>query len=165
MVAIKQLQGEYADGESRLWPLRVQHGVQPYDVESLSLVPVNLYGDEEAAFWQAMDWVPAIRTAMQAAGLGFSGNYDFVETEMVWPLNHGVAPAEDAVRCSSCHSRDGILAGLDGAYVPGRDYQPWLDWAGRILLGGTVLAILGHGTARGIAYRRRTNGNPEQENR
>lgn len=162
LVEIKQLQGDYADGESRLWPLRVQRGVQPFDPQSRTLVPVNLYGDE-AAFWQAMDWAPAIRTAMEAAGLGFSGEYDFVETEMVWPLNHGVAPAEDAVRCSSCHSRDGILAGLDGAYVPGRDYQPWLDWIGRILLAGAVLAVLGHSTARGIAYRRRKSEHQEDE--
>ncbi|MDZ7766504.1 MAG: hypothetical protein U5K00_19115 [Melioribacteraceae bacterium] len=40
---------------------------------------------------------------MEQAGLEFSGEVDFIETEMYWPLNHMIAPADEAVKCIECH--------------------------------------------------------------
>jgi hypothetical protein len=34
---------------------------------------------------------------MKSVGLPFSGDIGFVETEMYWPVNHMVAPKEQAV--------------------------------------------------------------------
>jgi octaheme c-type cytochrome (tetrathionate reductase family) len=160
-VQVNQYHGSYANPEARLWPLRVYRGVQPYDSEQDTLVAVNLHGDEESAYWQGSDWDAAIESAMQAEGVPYSGNYDFVETEMAWLLNHTVAPAEDAVTCGQCHSRTGILANISGSYVPGRDFNRILDIFGWLLVGGAFVAVLGHGVLRVLAARRRENATPD----
>jgi octaheme c-type cytochrome (tetrathionate reductase family) len=155
-VQVNQYHGTYANAETKLWPLRVYRGVQPYDPQNDTLVAVNLYGDEESAYWTGTDWEAAIRSAMEAEGVpegaAFSGEYDFVETEMSWLLNHTVAPAEQAVRCGACHSRDGILANVSGAYVPGRDYSLAVDLLGWLLVGGTFAAALVHGGLRFMSH-------------
>jgi hypothetical protein len=157
-VQVNQYQGEYGDGESMLWPLRVYQGVQPYDAENNHLVSVNLYGEEEDAFFQGLDWNDAITSAMQSeSGAVYSGEYDFVETEMSWPLNHMVAPAGQSLQCADCHQRDGILADLDdGAYVIGRDHSTILDTLGGVMIAVALLGAVGHGTLRFVSYQRRT---------
>jgi len=48
---------------------------------------------------------------------------------MYWPVNHMVSPKEQAVKCVECHTREnGRLANLTGFYIPGRDYNPWVEW-------------------------------------
>ena len=44
---------------------------------------------------------------MAAAGLEFSGEYGFAETESWWKINHMVAPKEKAIKCVGCHAKDG----------------------------------------------------------
>jgi hypothetical protein len=51
---------------------------------------------------------------MATVGAPFSGKVDFIRTEMTWPLNHMVAPKENALACKDCHSKDGRLKGLEG---------------------------------------------------
>ncbi len=161
-VQVNQYHGSYDNPEARLWPLRVYRGVQPFDADNNWLVAVNLYGDEQSAFWQRMQWPAAIRTAMQAQGVPFSGSYDFVETEMAWTLNHTVAPTEDALRCGACHSRGGLLANVSGAYVPGRDYSLIVDWLGWLLVGGTLVGVLVHSGLRFVSAQR-SNKTPDGE--
>jgi hypothetical protein len=71
---------------------------------------------------------------------------------MAWLLNHTVAPADQAVRCGHCHSRDGILANVSGSYVPGRDYSLALDLLGWLLVGGTFAAAVVHGGLRFMSH-------------
>ena len=40
---------------------------------------------------------------MTAAGLAYSGKYEFVETVMYWGLTHEVVPKEQALSCAECH--------------------------------------------------------------
>jgi hypothetical protein len=40
---------------------------------------------------------------MQAAGLAYSGKYEFVDTVMHWGLTHEVLPKEQALSCAQCH--------------------------------------------------------------
>jgi hypothetical protein len=124
-----------------------------------------LSGNEASAFWQSMEWQPAIRTGMEAEGVQFSGEYDFVETEMAWLLNHTVAPADDAVRCGQCHSRNGILADVSGSYIPGRDYSAVVDWLGGLLVVGTLAGVLFHGGLRFVAAQRRENWDTPSDER
>lgn len=156
LVPINRLEGSYADPQSKLWPVSRFRGVQPYDSLSNHLVAVDLYGDEPSAYWESFDWEAAIAAGMEYEGIGFSGEYGFVATERFWLLNHMVAPADEALGCGTCHSRDGRLADVGGAYIPGRDRSLPLDIFGGLLVGGALVGVVIHGTLRFVAYRRRS---------
>ena len=52
-------------------------------------------------------------------GTPYSGKFDFIKTQMDWPITHMVAPKDKALGCVQCHAKDGRLAGLPGIYMPG----------------------------------------------
>ena len=56
-------------------------------------------------YWKHFDWNKAAEVGMEKAGLEYSGKYGWVETEMYWSLNHMVAPAEQALKCTNCHGK------------------------------------------------------------
>ena len=68
-----------------------------------------------------------------------------------------VAPAADALDCASCHARNGRLAALTDFYMPGRDRNIWLDYAGWGIALLTLLGTVAHAAGRIIASRRRKN--------
>jgi hypothetical protein len=75
---------------------------------------------------------------------------------MVWPINHMVSPKNQTVGCTDCHVREGgRLASLGGFYMPGRDYNPWLERLGKLLLALTVVGVAFHGGARVFFSRKR----------
>ena len=90
-------------------------------------------------------------------GLPYSGEYGFVETIMYWPVNHMVAPKDQAVGCAECHVRgdEGRLAGLSGFYLPGRDHNRVLDIIGALLFFGSLGAVMVHAAIRIILSLRR----------
>ena len=53
-----------------------------------------------------------------------------------------VAPKEQALACTECHSRNGRLASVPGFYLLGRDRGTGIDAIG---LGMVILTILGVG--------------------
>jgi hypothetical protein len=82
-------------------------------------------------------------------GLPFSGRFDFVETTYVFPITHMVAPKENTLACTECHSRqDSRLANLSGFYMPGRDRGNWLDVMGWIAVLGALAGVVLHGAGR-----------------
>lgn len=164
-VVINELGGSYADPQAQLWPVARLRGHQPYDTENNYLVAIKLYGNEESAFWNSFNWNAAIQAAMQDADVPYSGQYGFVETDRYWLLNHMVAPADEAVRCGSCHSRDGRLAAVSGSYIPGRDYNVILDTLGWVLVAGALVGVAIHSSLRFIAYRRRQGTGGSVRNR
>ena len=89
---------------------------------------------------------------MLSAGLPFSGKVDFIKTQMSWPITHMVAPAEDAVDCNECHSKNGRLKDIDGIYIPGRDADIWLDRVGWGLALLTLIGVILHGLGRIISF-------------
>ena len=92
---------------------------------------------------------------MQAAGREFSGKVGFVETEMRIPVNHMIAPAEEALACESCHSRNGRMKDVEGLYMPGIGSVPILD---KLFLTVALLALMGvllHGVIRVISNRKK----------
>lgn len=156
-VAINRLHGRYEDPDAKIVPVKVHRARQPFDEENRILVQPKLAGthDGDGALWRDFDWPAAAAAGMTLVDLPFSGRLGFVETEMAWPVNHMVAPKEQAVACGECHTRDGSrLAGLTGFYLPGRDRNPWVDGAGRLAIGFSVAGVFLHGAAR-IAFRRR----------
>ena len=144
--------GSAKDGKSRIWPVKVFRGKQPYDLETKSLlVPHTATGygvKDDSAFWQNFKWDAALKAGAEAAGRPFGGKFSFVATEMTWPITHMVAPKEDALTCTQCHARSGRLHGVDQLYVPAHNPNPWLDIIGWVAALTTLLGVLVHGGIR-----------------
>lgn len=148
VVAINRPQGAAKETGARIWPFKVHRGKQAYDPELKNLLVVHTAGEDHTALWHNFDWPKAIQTGMETVGLPWSGKYDFVATEMSWPITHMVAPKDDAVSCAQCHSADSRLKGIDGIWLPGLHKNEWLDLAGWAAALLALLGVLIHGAAR-----------------
>ncbi|WP_300517851.1 tetrathionate reductase family octaheme c-type cytochrome [Aliiroseovarius sp.] len=148
-VEINRLGGEAGDGVSRIWPFKRMEGRQGYDVNLNRLTYSNVWGPgTDTAFWTNFDWGNSIEAGMAAAGAEYSGEFDFVDTYMYWPITHMVAPAEDAVECAECHAEDGRMADLAGIYLPGSDPNGLTGIIGKAILTLVLLGVIGHGLLR-----------------
>jgi octaheme c-type cytochrome (tetrathionate reductase family) len=118
IVQINRFEGSPNDGKSVIWPVKVFRGVQPYDPVNKTLVIPHTTGVDDASYWKNFNWEKAIAAGMASVGAPFSGKVDFIRTEMTWPLNHMVAPKENALACNACHRKDGgRLKGLKGLKI------------------------------------------------
>jgi len=97
--------GNRKDPDSLITPFKVMRGKQPYDKGKGYMAYVQLFGPQ--GYWTTYDWNKSITNGMNAAGLPYSGQYDFVETSMVWKVNHMVAPKDKALKCADCHGKPG----------------------------------------------------------
>ncbi len=156
VVQLNSFAGSSDDPESRIWPVKVLRGKQPFDSENMTLVTAHLFGKEGDAYWKAYNWEESIDTGMKAAGLEFSGKVGFVETEMRIPINHMIAPAKDSLQCESCHSKNGRLADVPGVHMPGRGANPIIDYLGIFLILFSLAGVIGHATLR-VVLRHRNN--------
>jgi octaheme c-type cytochrome (tetrathionate reductase family) len=149
---INEYFGSATDGESRIWPLKVFRGKQPYDLETKSLLVPHTavgYGEkDDSAFWQNFKWEAALKAGAQAVDRPFGGKFDFVKTEMSWPITHMVAPKADALTCTQCHAKEGRLHAVKGVYLPRRDANGLLDLIGWLLVLGTLVGVAIHGGIR-----------------
>ncbi|WP_331686659.1 multiheme c-type cytochrome [Consotaella aegiceratis] len=149
-------EGEPVAEDSRIAPVKVMNSVVPVDAESRRLAAVQFSGRGGDALWNRFNWKSAVEAGMEAAGVPFSGEVAFARVRQMIPINHMVAPADQALDCGACHSSDGLLAGLPGGFLPGRDGFVLLDWAGLAILAATLAAVLLHGLLRfgfGIFYK------------
>ena len=89
---------------ARISPFKAFRGKQPYDKKHLYFIAPKLFG--EGGFWDTMDWLQASEKGMKEAGLPFSGEVGFAETIMYWRLNHMVVPADQALNCKDCHTKE-----------------------------------------------------------
>ncbi len=160
-LVLNPLHGSYGDEDSKIVPVKIHRANQPYDPVNKILIQPKLFSEKtgEGAYWKDFNWQAAARAGMKAAGLPFSGKVSFIKTEMYWPLNHMVAPKEDAVKCAECHTRKGgRLAGLKDFYMPGRDYSAAVEFFGKLLLLMSLAGVLVHGLGRLITAWKRKNG-------
>jgi octaheme c-type cytochrome (tetrathionate reductase family) len=150
-VQMNSLDGAYRDKgryqktnePSKIWPVKVHRGRQIYDPVNMTLIQPKLWDPEvgTGAYWKDFDWGEAAQRGMDYLDLPYSGEYDFVETDMYWPLNHQVSPKEASLQCIDCHTRNGgRLAELDDFYLPGRDQNANIEVAGITLI---ILAFVG----------------------
>jgi hypothetical protein len=109
---------------AKIFPFKVHRAKQPYDTEYDILVPPNTVGSE--GYWTTFDWDSALARGAEVAGLPYSGNYGFAETEMYWPITHMVQPAENALQCTSCHNPDSRMDWEALGY-----YGDPMTWGGR----------------------------------
>ncbi|MFW6290334.1 MAG: cytochrome C, partial [Mariniphaga sp.] len=150
-VQMNTLYGSHDDPESKIYPVKIHVGDQIYDKKHNWLIQPKLFSLEtgDSAYWKDFDWDMAARAGMQRMGLPYSGEFDFVETEMYWPVNHMVSPKENTVGCAECHTREnGRLEKLTGFYLPGRDRNVLLDKGGFLLFLAAVLGVLSHAVIR-----------------
>lgn len=111
VVQLSAPQGSRKDPNAKIMPFKVMRGKQAYDSGNDTIAFVNVFGppSSETAYWVKYDWNKAIAAGMKAAGQPYSGKYGFVETSMVWSVNHMVSPKEKALKCNDCHSAQGRL--------------------------------------------------------
>ena len=152
-VNINAFSGSPDDPNSRIYPFKKMHTIQPYDKGNNTLVYMHLWGEDENALWGNYDFDKAIKTGMEENNIPYSGEWDFVETYSYWPTNHMVAPKEDALKCAECHDKQGRLSQLTGFYMPANGGTPLLDFLGLLVVFGTLGGVFGHGLLRIIAAR------------
>ncbi len=145
------------DGMSRIWPVKVFRGSQPYDPVNKTLVIPHTAGNDDTAYWSNFNWEKSIATGMKSAGAPFSGKVDFVKTQMMWPITHMVAPAEKALHCNDCHSKESRLKEIAGIYMPGSGTSPWIDRIGLLVILVVLVSILIHAVVRILTASRRND--------
>ena len=109
-VKLSAAKGSRKDPNARIFPFKLMRGKQAYDSGNNTIAFVNVFGPPGSdAYWAKYDWNAAIAAGMKAAGQPYSGKYGFVETSMVWPVNHMVVPKAQALKCDDCHGGKGRL--------------------------------------------------------
>jgi octaheme c-type cytochrome (tetrathionate reductase family) len=117
-------QGDITDPEAKIWPFKIHTAEQIYDAGYNYLLQPKTVG--EGGYWTEFDWDLAARLGSEAAGLDYSGEYDFTSTEMYWALTHMVVPKEDALQCSDCHGETDRIDWEQLGY-----YGDPIRWGGR----------------------------------
>ena len=107
VVHLNQANGKREDPAAKLTPFKVMKGKQPYDAGTNVIAVPHLFG--KGGYWDVFDWTPAVRDGMQTAGLAYVGPVGWVETDMVWKVNHMVVPKANALKCLDCHGQNGRL--------------------------------------------------------
>ncbi len=156
-VRMTVIHGDQNDPQSRITPFKILRGKQIYDAGNKTLVIPKLFGPKgSGAYWKDFDWQASVAAGQKAAGLQFSGEFGFVETEYLRPVAHMIPPKEKSLSCESCHTRDGRLNDLTGFYMPGRDYSALLDRFGWLSCLALLALTIVHGGLRIITSKRRS---------
>ncbi len=156
-VKINELYGSYDDPDARIIPVKVHRAKQIYDSVYRYLIQPKLVSTKpgDGGFWTEFNWQRSAEEGMKLVRLPYSGKFGFAETEMSWPVNHMVSPKNQTVGCNECHVREqGRLASLGGFYLPGRDFNPWVERIGGWLLLATLAGVFVHGGMRVLARRK-----------
>jgi octaheme c-type cytochrome (tetrathionate reductase family) len=105
ILKLNSLNGIIKDPDAKITPFKVMKGKQIYDSKNNYLIIPKLFGAD--GYWKTFDWNLASQLGMKEVNLNYSGQYDFIETEMYWPVNHMVASKDKALRCKNCHGVKG----------------------------------------------------------
>ncbi len=105
--AMNQPLGNRKDLTAKIWPFKVHRAKQIFDPINKILIPPITSG--EGGFWTKFDWAFAAKKGAEVAGLPYSGQYDFTQTHMFWPITHMTAPKKEALTCLNCHGKEGRL--------------------------------------------------------
>lgn len=154
VVPMNTLHGEYRDESAQIIPVKIHRARQIYDCELQQIIQPKLFAEQpgEGGYWKDFDWDIAARLGMEHVGEDYSGHYCFVNTEMTWPVNHMVSPAEDALTCTECHTPEGgRLAGLNDFYMPGRDRHAGVERIGLAMIVLSLAGVIAHLTVRTLA--------------
>jgi octaheme c-type cytochrome (tetrathionate reductase family) len=158
---INTLFGSFQDKDSRIIPVKVHRGKQPYDTEYKGLLQAKLWDAQpgEGALWLDLNWEAALEKGMKNLGRPYSGNFDFINTELYLPVNHMVSPASKALSCNDCHTRiDSRMASIPGAYIPAATVMTALDNYGILMILFSFAAVGLHAAFRiRVFYKNKKN--------
>lgn len=147
IVKVSHPVGDRTDKNSRIFPFKFHKGTQPYDKIHKKLLAPMLSGPK--GFWTTFNMDEAIKYGQEALGLEYSGEFDYVQTTYAFPITHMVAPKENALACTECHTRENSrLAGIKEVYMPGRDKSAIFDTIGWLSVFGALAGVLLHGLGR-----------------
>jgi hypothetical protein len=77
---------------------------------------------------------------MKAAGVPYSGKFDWIETEMHWPLTHLVVSKENAFHVmTATQETEGYRP--PACWIPGRDRSLFFDIFGILLIAGLLQGL------------------------
>lgn len=159
VVKVSWPEGDRENPNARIYPFKVHRGNQPYDKVNQTLLMPLL--SSKKGYWTTLDWKEALAIGQKSMDLPFSGEFDFVETTYVFPITHMVAPKDQSLSCTECHSKsDGRLANLKGFYMPGRDGSKLLNVAGWGVVLASLVGVLIHALGRTFSRR---NGRKKEE--
>ena len=150
--------GSPTDKNSKIFPFKIHRGKQPYDKKYKRLLPPLLSEDVktgEEGYWKTLDWQKALKDGCEIMKIPYSGEFGFVKTSFAYPINHMVAPKENAVKCIECHTQNGRLKNIRGIYLPGRDRFGFLDNLAWTIILLTLVGVIMHGIGRLILGKRR----------
>ncbi|MCU0373159.1 MAG: tetrathionate reductase family octaheme c-type cytochrome [Ignavibacteria bacterium] len=150
-LVLNKLLGSYNDRDSKITPVKIHRARQPYDPVNKMLIQPKLFSSKtgEGALWKDFDWHRAAEVGMKEVDLPFSGKIEFINTEMYWPINHMVSPKDSTLKCTECHTRTGgRIANLKDFYIPGRDFNKFVDYTGAGIIIATFIGIAIHGSLR-----------------
>lgn len=99
--------GDINDPDAKIYPFKIHEAKQISDAVNKYLIVPKLFG--EGGYWKTFDWNAASELGMEAVNMPYSGEYEFVTTEMYMALNHEVAPKENALACNDCHTEGGRI--------------------------------------------------------
>lgn len=105
VVPLSRPLGSRADKAAKITPFKEMRGKQPYDSVNRTMAVPHLFG----GYWAHYDWNRALTDGMKAAGQPYSGQFGWVETSMVWKVNHMVTPKQQALGCDDCHRPGGRM--------------------------------------------------------
>ena len=158
-IQINRITGECGEPGSKIWPFKLMKGKQPFDPVNKTFIVPKLFGKPgSGAYWGDWDWGKAAEAGMKAAGVPYSGKFDWIETEMFWPLTHLILEKEKSMTCNDCHSRDSRLTGLEACWIPGRDRSLIMDIIGLALIIGSILGVSVHGVMRYTSSKKNEGG-------
>ncbi|MDH3615498.1 MAG: tetrathionate reductase family octaheme c-type cytochrome [Gammaproteobacteria bacterium] len=101
--------GDYTDPNAMIYPFKKMIGNQPADANTNKILVPHLFGGAGGpnAYWGKYDWDLALQDGSNVTGQGYTGAFEFVDTEMYLSVNHEVAPKEQAYgmdgACGDCH--------------------------------------------------------------
>jgi octaheme c-type cytochrome (tetrathionate reductase family) len=147
-VFVNKFYGSHNDGKSKIWPLKIFRGKQPYDKKYLHLLIPHTAGKDDSAFWSHYDWDKALTFGAAVSTVKYSGEHDFVKTQMSWPITHMVAPKDDALSCTQCHRENSRLKNIKGIYMPAANNIKYIDSLMSIILMLMISGVTVHGLIR-----------------
>ncbi len=103
IIKLNRINGDISNPNAKITPFKVMRGKQPFDKTLNYLIVPHLFGKE--GFWKTFDWNRSAEIGMKSVNLEYSGNFDFIETEMYWPINHMVSSPDNALNCNDCHGK------------------------------------------------------------
>ncbi|MFW2371954.1 MAG: tetrathionate reductase family octaheme c-type cytochrome [Gammaproteobacteria bacterium] len=102
------------DPDAMIYPFKKMIGDQVADAQNNTILVPHLFGlaGGDFPYWGFWDWDLSLRDGAAYTGQTYSGEFKFVDTEMLLTVNHEVAPKEKSLgwnnNCRDCHA-EGLI--------------------------------------------------------